>query len=185
MRLQIGSTFIASVTYHLELRLRQKLTRAIRPVGKAQVEVTVCQQIAAGIVDLSVYLECIPQPQVVGGVVLLAVQVDEMHTVKNVLIVIVDVVGICGRCLLLRNGIQYYPQTLGILHLHLHELVELAIGVAPRQAGLACGEHFLCESGWTILWRRRRHKVILAVVAQIGADSGIILSGLGEVAVLV
>ena len=185
MRLQVRSFAIASVAYDLELRLGKRHAGSARPAGEAEVEVAIRKHIAACKVELAVYLEGIAQQQVVGRVVFLAVEVDEVKAVRHVLVGIVYVIGVvCGN-LLLRNRVEHYPSAYAVLHLHLHELVVLAVGIVPREPGLARREHLLRELRRPVLRRRGRNEVVLSVVAQPCVDAGIVLSGFRETAVLV
>ena len=185
MRLQVGPAVIAAVAYDLECRFRESLVFSVGPVGEAQVEVSVCQHVAAGKEELSVHLEGIAQSHFVGGEVFLAEQVDEVQAVEDILVGIVYFVGIVGCHLLLSDGVEHNPSAQFVLHLHLHELVEFAVCVVPCETRLARRERFPRELRRTVLRRCGRHEVVLAVVAKVGVDAGIVLASLGEGAVLI
>ena len=134
---------------------------------------------------MAVNLEGIAHANLVVGIVFLAKQVDEVQTIEDAFVVAVNRVGIVRGSLFLMNRIEHDPKAIGILHLYLHELVELAVGIVPREPGLARREHLLRELRRPVLRRRGRHEVVLAIVAHARSDAGIVVAGCSQAAVLV
>ena len=184
MRLQVSASLIATIAHDLKLWLGKGLSCAVGPGGEAEVELPVGEQIATGIEELSVDLEGIAQVQLIIGIILLAVEVNEVKAVQDRFIIVFNIISVAGGGLLLRNGIQHHPETSLILHLYLHQLVELAVGIVPRKARLA-RNRLLGELGGPVLRWRGGHKIVLAVIAQAGVDAGVILASLGQGTVLV
>ena len=88
-----------------------------------------------------------------------------MKAIKNAFIVIVNHVSIVRGSLFLRNRIENNPHTIGVLHLHFHQLVELTIGIMPGKTRFPRRDYLLSELGWAMLRRSGRHEVVFAVIA--------------------
>ena len=108
-----------------------------------------------------------------------------MQAVQNAFVVGIYRVCIVRRSFLLCNCIEHNPLTISVFHLNFHQLIEFAIRVVPLDSRLACREHFARVFRWAVLRRSGWHEVVLPVVAEPRSDACIVLSGFGEIAVLV
>ena len=103
-----------------------------------------------------------------------------LGTLRGVLVF----VGVAGGLLLLLDVGQQFPLSALQLALQLHQLVVLAVLVAPFDGGRAVSKRY-GEGRRCILTRRGGHEVVPAVVAQAGVHRGIVFAGRRQLAVFV
>ena len=79
--LQVVALLVAAIAYDLELRFAEWLPCSAGPAGEAEVKFPIREEVPTSIIELTFNFEGIAKAQFIRGVVLLAVEVNEMESV--------------------------------------------------------------------------------------------------------